>query len=93
MPCAKGDTVYFANMNFTIAGYNYINVYDTNKTLLHACAIASITSVYDTVFDDSGNVIQIKLNSSAIGNDAAYFRVSATLIDSTSIITVNEEIN
>ncbi len=92
MPCSKGDTAYFANMNFTTAGYNYINVYDANKTLLRACASASITSEYDAVLDDNGNITQIKITSSAFGDTAAYFRVSATLIDSTSIITVNEEI-
>ena len=91
MPCKNGDYVYFANMSLTSATYNYINVYDESKTLLKACAITSISNTYTTEFDDNGNVIKIRLAGDAIAN-AAYFRISATLIDSTSIITVNQSI-
>ena len=93
MPCATGDYLYFDNTTFTTATYNYINVYDANKTLLKACAIASIDNVYTTEFDNSGNVTKIRLgNATGEITNAAYFRVSATLIDDTSIITVNQPI-
>lgn len=87
-----GDYIYFKNVDMKVDASNYGNGifhYDTNKAKIIGYYLNSISASLYTV-DSTNNLVKLKVNTDY--STTAYMRFSATKIDETSIITVNEPI-
>lgn len=91
IPCKQNDYIYLKNItmpNESSHG-NRVAFYASDKSVISCYPL--ISSITDSVseFDDNGNLIKFKVGY----DNLAYIRISAWLIDATSIITVNEPID
>lgn len=102
IPAKAGDIIRFKNMeymNITTTPTQYkrsqINTFDENFTPLTSSTHHSLSSlpsaVYQAVYGENGDVIQLTIPSQLNAN-TAYVRFTVPLLTSKSIITVNEVI-
>ncbi len=92
IPCMSGSTIYLKNISMPDESShgNRIGLYNADKSVISGYPITSSVTASNPVFDDNGNLTQFYIDH---GEELAYIRVSAWLIDETSIITVNEPIS
>ena len=98
MPCKPGDIVRLKNIymmpNEELSGNMRICFYDANKNHLGQTNATGARGLLDGIHDDSGNLKQFVVKEFS-GYDIAsakYLRICSTQLNSTSIITINEEI-
>lgn len=102
IPCKKNDVVRLKNMEFLdMDGSNgatsrsMIYLFNTDKSY-NTCSTSYtpsslMSSAWEAVYGDDGNLVQFKLPSS-YDSSVGYIRIGAAYIDENSIITINEEI-
>lgn len=102
IPCQRGDTLRFKNMEmYDISGdggstsrttiITYKSDFTTNGGNWTWSKSSPPTDQWQPVYGDNGDIIQLTLPSS-LKSDVAYIRLSCGYIDDESIMTVNEEI-
>lgn len=91
IPCSTGNTIYLKNITMPdeASHGNRVAFYKADKTPISCYPLTS--SVPDSVpeFDSEGNLVKFKVGY----DELAYIRISAWLIDDTSIVSVNQPIN
>lgn len=93
IPCKAGDIIRLKNITYLssdLANQRY-NLYSSSKThLQQGTPSGTYINKYAIEFDSAGNVTQLTIPTSAA--NCAYIRLSANVIDSKSVVTVNEPI-
>lgn len=85
IPVKTGDVVYIKNVTVDTAGNCGLAYYDSNKAFLSGYYLGGNSGLQGAV---NGEVASFNVTAA----NAAYIRFSAIVIDSTSIITVNEQL-
>lgn len=106
MEVTNTDTIYFSNISWPYTGTNnaqcYFALYDDSYGVITSMQMKNLGNSKDSdsgvTFNSDDNLIEINLPKlmhyyQLTNNNAAYFRISAEIIDSNSIITVNQPIN
>lgn len=101
IPVQHGNIVYLKNVTMPDADdyTNKVYFYNSAKTGVNAFGVKSTATSLNPVFS-GGNLVQFTILGSHLGwdggaeeNVTGYIRIGAANIDSTSVITVNEEID
>ena len=99
IPCKVGDVIRLKNVTMTKGNVNSrIVFYKSDKTRInHAQCNSSwyVDTCFKGVLDSNNSYTQFTItskNCSEMTNGTAFIRITANQIDSTSIITINEEI-
>lgn len=85
IPVKTGDVVYIKNVTVDTAGNCGLAYYDADKTYISGYYLGGGSGIGGAV---NGEVASFNVTAA----NAAYIRFSALVIDSTSIITVNEQL-
>lgn len=85
IPVKTGDVVYIKNVSVETTGNSGLAYYDSNKAYLLGYYLGGNSGLQGAV---NGEVASFNVTAA----NAAYIRFSALVIDSTSIITVNEQL-
>lgn len=95
IPCKVGDIVRLKNVSFDNNSYNRLSFFKSDKSFI-GNVLGNSTWVLNTAFEgvkgSDGYYSQFKIISRAETANCAFLRVSCPNIDSSSIITVNQEI-
>lgn len=102
IPAKKDDVIKLYNMYFKNESYAFLSLYDSNKT--HIYSVSGVNLIGNNWFvtgtealsGSEVNITQLKLantsNSTVNGylSRTAYIRMSTSMIDNDSVITINE---
>ena len=96
IPCKIGDIVRLKNVKFDNTSTLRLSFFDSNKNYIGQI-VGNGTWNLDTMLkgekDSSGNYIKWTITDIAnISTNCAYIRITALMIDSTSIVTINQPI-
>lgn len=99
IPCKVGDVIRLKNVTMTKGNtYARIVFYRSDKTRINQCQMNSTwytESCFKGVLDSNNSYTQFTItsaNCSEMTSGTAFIRITANEIDSTSIITINQEI-
>lgn len=96
IPCKIGDVVRLKNVKYDGSNSSArLTFYKPDKTYIGQVTSNSswiMNNIFKAETDASGNYVKITINSHTATTGCGFFRISANEINSSSIITVNEEI-
>lgn len=99
IPCKVGDVIRLKNVTMTKGNtYTRIVFYKSDKTRINHCQMNSTwytESCFKGVLDSNNSYTQFTITSKdcpEMTQGTAFIRITANQIDSTSIITINQEI-
>jgi hypothetical protein len=91
IPVKKGDVVRLKNIvmpDTTDCYYAVVGYYLPDQSFLNVDFLHSSLQAAAPVYDETGNLVQFTVSNEA----AAFLRICARKIDSTSVVTINEKI-
>lgn len=95
IPCKVGDIIRFKNVGFDNTKENRLAFYKSDKSYI-ANVIGNSTYILNTTFkgvkDANGYYTQLTIASHSTTTNCGFVRISCGEIDSSSIITINQEI-